>query len=101
MTISMRNANRANIAGCSISDLNIDNLLDEEIAQNLCHNGAADQPLAVGVFRHPLQIAGGYKEQAQHSCDRKQGENGGCQAPVGAGRFYLSLQTESLADDIC
>ena len=56
--------------------------------------------LPSGVFRHPLQIAGRHEQQRQHGGDRQQGQNGGRQAPVGAGRLHLSLQAEALADDV-
>ena len=32
--------------------------------------------------------------------DRQQGQNGGRQTPVGAGRLHLALQPEALADDV-
>src|SRR5580765_7030755 len=100
MTISMRNAQTANIAGCSISNLYVDDLLDEEIAQDLRHDGAADQIFAVRIFRHPLQIAGGHKEEGEHRDYRKQRQNGGGKASVGASRLDLSLEPEAFADHV-
>src|SRR5690349_23379053 len=100
MTISMRNAQTANTAGCSISDLYVDDLLDEEIAQNLRHDGAANQVFAVRVFRHPLQIAGRHEEQREHRDYRQQGEDRGGKTPVRAGRLDLPLEAEALANYI-
>ena len=56
--------------------------------------------LPSGIFRHPLQIAGRHKQQREHGDDRQQGQNGGRQASVGAGRLHLSLQPEPFADDV-
>src|ERR1035438_8814673 len=41
-----------------------------------------------------------HHQQAQHGADRQQCQNGGREPPVGAGGFYLALQTEALADDV-
>src|ERR1039458_1282344 len=95
MSISMKKAQVENNAGCSISDLDVDDLLDEEIAQDLRHDGAANEIFAIGIFGHPLQIAGGHKEQGDHGGDRHQGKDGGGEAAVGAGGFDLALQAPS------
>src|ERR1035441_7344513 len=100
MSISMKNAQVENNAGCSISDLDVDDLLDEEIAQDLRHDGAANEIFAIGIFGHSLQIAGGHKEQGDHGGDRHQGEDGGGEAAVGAGGFDLALQAETFADNV-
>src|ERR1035437_8223276 len=100
MSISMKNAQVENNAGCSISDLDVDDLLDEEIAQDLRHDGAATEIFAIGIFGHSLQIAGGHKEHGDHVGDRHQGEDRGGEAPVGAGGFDLAIQAEPFADTV-
>src|SRR5262245_24527320 len=90
----------ANTIGCSISDLNGNDLLDKEIAQNLRNDGAADHELAVGIVSHSLEIARRYHEQAQHGGDGQQRQDGGGETPMRAGGLDLALQAETLANDI-
>src|SRR5579885_2110388 len=98
--ISVRNAKIANSSAPSISHLDIDDLLDEKIAEELGEDGAADHLLAVRIGSHALQVAGRHDQQGQHGADGKQRQNRGGHAAVGAGSFDLALETEPLANHV-
>src|SRR2546429_103596 len=100
MTDSIRNAQIEKRIGWSISHLDVDDLLDEEISKDLGENGAADEPLPVRILGHALQVAGGHHQQREHRAHRQQGQNRRRQTPVRAGCLHLALQTEALADDV-
>jgi hypothetical protein len=97
--MSIAKAQIENSAGLSMSNLNVDDLLDEEIPQNLRSDCARDHPLTVGIFRHTLQVAGRYHQECDHGEHRQQRQDGGGQA-TSAAAADLPFGRKALADHI-
>src|ERR1700683_5019291 len=94
------NANEMKAAIVAVLNLDSDDPANKVITHNLTNNGRHNEPFTVLFGRHSLQITGRHEQESQHEGQRHQGQDGGGQSAVCAGRFYLAPQPEPLANHV-
>src|SRR4051812_25938522 len=84
----------------AISDLDVDNPFNEEIAKRLTDDCTEDQVLAIRIVNQDAQILRSDQRERDYHENRHDGEDGGGDPSVRAGGLDRAAQPEALADDV-